>query len=69
MKKFSIIYLKEAYSFDVRVVDYEVKLGHDASAYEVIFMIVLVCGVSSVSVLFASIKITDIEPKKLLRSM
>lgn len=47
----------------------KVELEHSVSGYEVIRMAVLVCGVSSVSVLFASIKITDIEPKKLLRSM
>ena len=45
------------------------ELEHGISGYEVILMVVLVCGISSVSVLFASIKITDIEPKKLLRSM
>ena len=47
----------------------KVELEYDASGYELLLTVVLLCGVSSVSVLFASIKITDIEPKKLLRSM
>ena len=47
----------------------KVELEHGVSVYEVILMAVLVCGVSSVSVLLASLKITDMEPKRLLRSM
>lgn len=45
------------------------KLEHNVSVQGILLTIVLVCGVSSMSVLFVSIKITDIEPKKLLRSM
>ena len=41
------------------------KLEHNVSVQEILFTIVLVCGVSSMSVLFVSIKITDIEPKRL----
>ena len=47
----------------------KVELEYGVSGYEVILMIVLVCGVSSVSVLLAAIKITDIEPMRLLSSM
>lgn len=45
------------------------ELEHGVSGYEIILMGILVCGVSSVSVLLAAIRIMDIEPKKLLRSM
>lgn len=47
----------------------KVELEHDISGYEMVLTVVLVCGVSSLSVLLAAIKITDIEPKRLLRSM
>lgn len=47
----------------------KVELGHDASGYELILTVAFVCGASSLSVLFASIKITDIEPRRLLSSM
>ena len=45
------------------------ELEHGVSGYEIILMVILVCSVSSVSVLLAAIRIMDIEPKKLLRSM
>lgn len=45
------------------------KLEHSVSMQTILLTIVLVCGVSSMSVLFVSIKITDVEPKKLLQSM
>ena len=47
----------------------KIELGHGVSGYEIVLMIVLVCGISSVSVLLAAIKITDIEPRRLLSSM
>ncbi len=47
----------------------EVTLNHRVSMETIAFTVLLVCGISSVSVLLASVKITDIEPKKLLRSM
>ena len=47
----------------------KVELEYKTSGYKLLLTVVLVCGVSSVSVLLASIKITDIEPKRLLRSM
>ena len=47
----------------------KVELEYDAFGYELLLTVVLVCGVSSVSVLLASASITDIEPKRLLRSM
>ena len=47
----------------------KVQLEHGVSGYEMVLTVVLVCGVSGVSVLLAAIKITDIEPKNLLRSM
>ena len=46
-----------------------VELEHDVSGYEIVLMVVLVCGISSASVLLASVKITDIEPRRLLSSM
>ena len=47
----------------------KVELGHQVDIETIVFMSVFVCGISTVSVLLASTKITDIEPKKLLRSM
>ena len=47
----------------------KVALGHDASGYELLLTVAFVCGASSLSVLFASIKITDIEPRRLLSFM
>lgn len=47
----------------------KVELGHQVDIETIVFMSVFVCGISTVSVLLASTKITDIEPKKLLRTM
>lgn len=47
----------------------KVKLEHGVSADVLLATIVLVCGISGGSVCLASIKITDMEPKQLLRSM
>ena len=47
----------------------KVELEHGVSSYEIVLMIALVCGISSASVLLAAIKITDIEPRRLLRFM
>ena len=69
---------KEAYEAEVdywqnpvvtQVSAEKVELGRGISGYEIALMIVLVCGISGASVLLAAIKITDIEPRRLLSSM
>lgn len=68
----------EAYEMEIsKVGDIEVsktasdraELEHHASGRAILLGVVLVCGVSGVSVLFASIKITDMEPRRLLNFM
>lgn len=47
----------------------EVELGDNVSMQVILFTAVMVWGMSSVSILLATIKITDIEPRRLLSSM
>ena len=47
----------------------EVELGDNVSMQVILFTAVMVWGMSSVSILLAAIKITDIEPRRLLSSM
>lgn len=47
----------------------KVELDHDVSFETIFFTVIVVCGVSSVSVIFSSRKVLRMEPKKLLQSM
>lgn len=47
----------------------EVKLEHRVQAEVMIFASILVCGISCFSVLLASVRILELEPKELLQTM
>lgn len=47
----------------------EVKLDHSVSFNILVLVVLIVCVTSSVSVLLASIRLLDLEPKRLLQSM
>lgn len=47
----------------------EVSLDHSVSINTVLIMVVVVCGLSMISVLLASVRVLEMEPKRLLQSI